>query len=73
MRTKIRYEIPEMSFVTIKVYDVLGKQILSLVNEEKSAGNYEIEFNGKELASGIYYYRISAGNFSQTKKMILLK
>lgn len=71
--TKIRYEIPEMSFVTIKVYDVLGKQILSLVNEEKSAGNYEIEFNGKELASGIYYYRISAGNFSQTKKMILLK
>ncbi|MBV6420072.1 MAG: hypothetical protein DAHOPDDO_01299 [Ignavibacteriaceae bacterium] len=71
--TKIRYEIPEMSFVTIKVYDVLGKQILSLVNEEKSAGNYEIEFNGKELASGIYYYRIAADNFSQTKKMILLK
>jgi hypothetical protein len=71
--TKIKYEIPEMSFVTIKVYDVLGKEIATLVNEEKPYGNFEVEFNGHGLASGIYYYRIMAGNFLQTKKMILLK
>jgi hypothetical protein len=71
--TKIWYEIPERSFVTIKVYDVLGKEIAILVDEEKPNGNYEVEFNGNGLASGIYYYGITAGNFSQTKKMILLK
>ena len=71
--TKIRYNVPERSFVTIKIYDVLGKKIAALVNEEKQNGNYEIEFNGNGLASGIYYYKITAGNFSQTKKMILLK
>ena len=71
--TRIRYEIPERSFVTIKVYDVLGKEIANLINEEKSNGNYEVEFNGNGLASGIYYYRITAGEFSQTRKMILLK
>jgi hypothetical protein len=71
--TKIRYEIPELSFVTIKVYDVLGNEIATLVNEEKPNGNYEAEFIGNGLVSGIYYYRITAGDFSQTKKMILLK
>jgi hypothetical protein len=71
--TTIRYEIPERSFVLIKVYDVLGKEISTLVNEEKLNGNYEVEFNGKGLASGIYYYKITAGNYSQTNKMILLR
>lgn len=71
--TKIGYEIPERSFVTIKVYDVLGKEIATLVNEEKLNGSYEVEFKSNGLASGIYYYRIKAGNYSQTKKMILLK
>ena len=71
--TKISYEIPEISFVTIKVYDVLGKEIITLINEEKTNGKYEIEFNGNGLASGIYYYRITSGTFSQTKKMIYLK
>ena len=65
--------MPERSFITIKVYDVLGKEITTLVNEEKLSGSYEVEFNGGGLASGIYYYRITAGNFSQTKKMIYLK
>jgi len=51
----------------------LGKEIATLVNEEKPYGNYEVEFDGKGLASGIYYYRITAGDFSQTRKMILLK
>jgi hypothetical protein len=71
--TRIMYQIPEPVFVTIKVYDVLGNEIETLLKEEKIAGSYELEFNGSELTSGIYYYRITAGNFSETKKMILLK
>jgi len=71
--TKIKYFIPKTSLVTIKVYDILGKEVTTLVNEEKSPGNYEVEFNGKSLASGIYFYRLQAGGFVETKKMILLK
>ncbi|NUM62980.1 MAG: T9SS type A sorting domain-containing protein [Ignavibacteriaceae bacterium] len=71
--TSIQYQLPEPAFVTIKVYDVLGNEIETLVNEERDAGSYKIDFNGLELTSGIYYYRIAADNFSQTKKMILLK
>jgi hypothetical protein len=80
--TTIRYEIPQQSFVTLKVYDILGNEIATLVNEEKPAGSYEIEFNTgshsglsgiRELTSGIYFYTLSAGNYFTTKKMILLK
>ena len=71
--TTIRYQIPEPAFVTVKVYDVLGNEIRTLVNEEKIAGSYEAEFDGSGLTSGIYYYKITVGDFSQTKKMILLK
>lgn len=71
--TKIRYEIPKESFVTIKIYDVLGREVSTLVNEQKSAGYYNIEFNANNLASGIYFYRIQAGDFVRTKKLILLK
>jgi photosystem II stability/assembly factor-like uncharacterized protein len=71
--TTIIYQLPEISFVTIKVYDVLGKEIATLVNEEKPVGNYEVEFNGNELTSGIYFYQLRAGSFMETKKMILLK
>lgn len=71
--TDIRYKVPEKCFVTIKVYDVLGKEIAILVNEEIPIGNYEVEFKANRLASGIYLYKITAGSFSQTKKMILLK
>jgi hypothetical protein len=79
--TKIKYSIPDViankvkqsQLVTLKVYDILGNEIATLVNEEKPSGSYEIEFNANRLASGIYYYRITAGNFSQTKKMIFLK
>lgn len=71
--TRIRYEIPQRGFVTIKIFDVLGNEITTLVNEEKSFGGYEIEFNGSGLVSGIYYYRITVGDFSQTKKMLYLK
>ena len=71
--TKIMYQIPEANLVTIKVYDVLGNEIETLVNEEKNAGSYKVDFNGSALTSGIYYYRIITGNFSQTRKMALIK
>jgi hypothetical protein len=70
--TKISYSIPQSSFVTLKVYDILGKEIAALVNEEKQAGSYEINFDTKNLSSGIYFYRIQVGNYSDTKKFILL-
>ena len=59
--------------VSLKVYDVLGNEIVILVNEEKPSGSYEVEFSGAELPSGIYFYKLDAGNFSDTKKMMLLK
>jgi len=71
--TTISYQIPEPAFVIIKVFDVLGNEIATLVNEEKIAGSYEAEFDGSGLTSGIYYYRITAREFSQTRKMILVK
>jgi len=71
--TTINYQIPELSFVTIKVYDVLGNEILSLVNEVKPAGEYEAEFIGKNLPSGVYFYQLKAGSFIKTKKMVLMK
>jgi hypothetical protein len=71
--TRIVYQIPEPAFVSIKIYDLLGNEIEILISEEKNAGSYNIGFDGSKLTSGIYYYRISAGEFSQTKKMILLK
>ncbi len=71
--TTIKYQIPELSFVTVKVYDVLGNEIATPVNEEKPAGSYQIEFDATVLSSGIYFYRLQAGNFIETKKMILLR
>ncbi len=79
--TKIRYSIPSVEThsgasqqnVLLKVYDVLGNEIATLVNEEKQPGKYEVEFDGLRLASGIYFYRLTAGSFIQTKKMILLR
>ena len=71
--TKIKYSIPHTSYVTIKVYDVLGNEINTLVNEEKLSGDYEIVFDGNKLASGIYFYKIQSGNYSDIKKFVLLK
>lgn len=71
--TLIDYKIPESSFVEIKVYDILGKGIATLVNEYKSKGIYKVQFNTDNLPSGVYVYRIKAGNFSETKKMILMR
>ena len=71
--TLMKYQIPELSFVTIKVFDVLGSKIVTLVNEEKQAGSYEVEFDATSLPSGIYFYRLQAGSFVETKKMVLVK
>ncbi len=71
--TKINYQIPELSFVTLKVFDVLGNEVKGLVNEEKSIGSYNVEFDGTTLSSGIYFYRLQAGSFGETKKMVLMK
>jgi photosystem II stability/assembly factor-like uncharacterized protein len=71
--TTINYSVPKASFVRIKVYDLLGREVETLVNGEKPAGNYSVQFNGSNLASGIYFYRMQAGDFVQTKKTILLK
>ena len=69
----IKFSIPKSSFVNLKVYDILGREVATLVNEEKPAGSYEVNFDASRLASGIYFYKIQAGSFTQAKKMILLK
>ena len=81
--TSIRYQVSSIAQVTLKVYDVLGNEVATLVNEEKPAGSYEVDFsaisgsasgrNASQLSSGIYLYKLTAGNFIQTRKMILVK
>jgi hypothetical protein len=79
--TSINYSISASSFITLKVYNVLGKEITTLVNEEKPAGSYEVNFSAEDLTSGIYFYKLqvgdpessSGGGFAETKKMVLLK
>jgi len=71
--TIINYQIPKRGLVVLKVYDILGREVTTLVNEEKQAGSYEVEFNGSSFSSGVYFYRIEAGSFSDTKKLLLLK
>ena len=76
--TKIKYAVPSvgtslMKFVQLKIYDVMGEEIATLVNEKKPAGEYEVEFDGSKLPSGVYLYRLKAGGFTQTKKMVLIK
>ena len=71
--TTIEFNIPQQSYVTLKVYDLLGREVVSLVNNELQAGSYKTEFNGTNLSSGIYFYRLKADGFIQTKKFILMK
>ena len=71
--TRIKYAIAGKQFVSLKVYDLLGNEIATIVNEEKPAGTYEVEFNANRLSAGVYYYTLVTENFVQTKKMILLK
>ncbi|MBM4159373.1 MAG: T9SS type A sorting domain-containing protein, partial [Ignavibacteria bacterium] len=71
--TKINFALPKQGFVTMKIYDVLGREVRTLVNEVREAGNYIVEFNASELASGIYFYRIEVNGFSDVKRMMLIK
>ena len=71
--TTIGYSLHQSGFVKLKVYDVLGREVASLVNKEQSVGNYEAEFNASNLTSGIYFYKLQSGNFMKTKKLILLR
>jgi hypothetical protein len=73
-KTTIEYEVPEKSFVTIKIYDILGREVQTLVNnEEKVRWKYKLTFDASTLASGVYFYRLQAGSFVETKKMVVLK
>ncbi|MCW8812684.1 MAG: T9SS type A sorting domain-containing protein, partial [Chlorobium sp.] len=71
--TTFRYSIPTQSKVVIKVFDILGNEIATLIDEEKSVGTYELTWNAANLPSGVYFYQLRAGEFISTKKMILLK
>ena len=71
--TKINYALPTSTKVNIKIYDILGRMVKQLVNETKDAGYYTVTFDGTNLASGIYFYRIEAGNFVESKKMVIVK
>lgn len=71
--TIIKYSVPKSQLVTLRIYNLLGQVVTTLVNKQQNAGNYEVTFKAENLASGIYFYTINAGNFNSTKKMILLK
>lgn len=71
--TKINYDLPFDGRVSIKIFDMTGREVASLVNEFKTAGYYTADFNASALSSGVYFYTISADNFTATKKMILVK
>ena len=76
--TKIKYTIPSvgislMKFIQLKVFDVLGNEVATLVNEERPAGSYEVALNAEGLTSGVYFFKLQVGSFVETKKMILLR
>ena len=71
--TSITFNLPNAEFVTLKIYDILGKEVTTLVNEELTAGNYTKIWNAENLSSGVYFYKLNAGNFTETKKMTLVR
>jgi hypothetical protein len=72
--TAIRFDIPERTNVELVVYDILGRRVKSLISDEvRNPGRYEISFNGSSLASGVYIYKITTKNYSQARKMLLIK
>jgi predicted Rdx family selenoprotein len=70
--TTIKYSLPKSQFVTLKVFDMFGSEIKTLVIEEQTPGNYEISFDGSQLASGTYLYRLQAGSFTETKRIVII-
>ncbi|MEO8209941.1 MAG: T9SS type A sorting domain-containing protein, partial [bacterium] len=71
--TKINYELRITNYVSLKVYDILGNEVFVLVNEKQNAGSYEVDFDGSNFSSGLYYYKLQTDNFNETKKMTLIK
>ena len=71
--TVINFKVPFKSRVTIKVFNILGSEVATILNEEKPAGSYNVTFNAGSLASGVYFYQLRAGNFIATKKLMILK
>ncbi|MBI5726209.1 MAG: T9SS type A sorting domain-containing protein, partial [Ignavibacteriales bacterium] len=71
--TTIKFNIPVTGNVSLKVYDILGREVITLVDEVKTAGSYSISFNASKLSSGIYFYRMQSGKFTQVNKMVILK
>ena len=71
--TVISFQLPAAGFVKLKVFDLLGREIANLVNENLSAGSYKYDFNASALTSGIYFYKLETDNFSETRKMVLVK
>ncbi|MDQ3020934.1 MAG: T9SS type A sorting domain-containing protein [Bacteroidota bacterium] len=71
--TKINYQLPKADYVTLKIYDDLGKEVASLINSRQDAGKYSVEFNAGNLSSGIYFYKIQSGEFAAVKRMVLIK
>jgi hypothetical protein len=71
--TTIQYQIPKANHVTLNVFDVLGREVATLVNEQKPAGTYTVQFEGSGLTSGVYFYRLQSGTYSDTKKLVLLR
>jgi hypothetical protein len=71
--TTIRFSLPHHSFVTLKVFDLLGREVATLVDGEKDAGEHTVVYDAKGLASGIYFYRLTTGTFVQQKKMVVMQ
>jgi len=71
--TKIKFDIEKAGIIKLKVFDILGKEIATLVNESLNSGSYETEFDGSNIMSGVYFYKLETDNFSEVKRMILTK
>ncbi|HCA43325.1 MAG TPA: hypothetical protein DEP28_08745, partial [Bacteroidetes bacterium] len=71
--TKISFSIPKSDFVTLEIFDALGRKIETLMNKETGAGNYDINWNANDLSGGVYFYKLTTSQFSDTKRMILIK
>ena len=71
--TTISYQLSEVSIVKLNVYDILGRQVATLVNGRQNAGNYNVTFNASNLSTGVYFYKLQAGTYSDTKKLMLIK
>jgi hypothetical protein len=71
--TTIKYELPRTSHVNLSVYDMLGREVARLADDREEAGVHEVEFDGSNLATGVYFYRLKAGDFAQTRKLQLIR